>query len=269
MDGIAFGISKEKIRAIMLLLFSFFFLAIGFLIVWFSKKYIPIENNIVYIFLFLTPAIFYLLFSGRVTELKGGGFEARFKSIAEHSFHIPNDPIPNDYVLNVEKRGMDYLEDIYPQLLDSKSIFLTIVVFDNPNYPNPNPFGRYLLGDMLGYIEKLSNHKGFRFIVFVDSNKKLLAFVPKDAMHQLLATDNLATNLINDINNGEKGNLLKYPHFKKNSIYLPTTYLKALKEMKEREVSVLAIVDNNNQPRRIIERDEILGKIILDLAKDD
>jgi predicted transcriptional regulator len=72
-----------------------------------------------------------------------------------------------------------------------------------------------------------------------------------------------------DINNGEKENLLKYPHFKKNSINLPTTYLKALEEMIERNINVLAIVDDNNQPRRIIERDEILGKIILDLAIDD
>jgi len=120
---------------------------------------------------------------------------------------------------------------------------------------------------MLGYIKKLSNHNGFRFVVFVDSNKKLLAFVHKDAMHQLLATDKLANYLMNDINNGEKEKFLEYPYFKKTSIHLPTTYLEALKEMIEQEVSVLAIVDDNNQPKRIIELDEIIGKIILDLAK--
>jgi len=118
MDRSAFGILKEIIRACKAPFFSLFFLAMGLLIIWFSKRYIPIENNIAYILLFLAPAIFYLLFSGRVTELKGGGFEARFKSIAEHSFRIPNDPIPDEYVLNVEKRGMDYLEDIYTQLLN-------------------------------------------------------------------------------------------------------------------------------------------------------
>jgi len=254
--------NNKKNKEIIFFLFSLFFLAMGFIIVWFSKKYIPLDNNAVYIFLFLAPAIFYLLFSGRIIELKGGGFEARFKSIAEHSFQIPNDPIPENYVVNVIKKGPDYLEEIIPKLSDSKVIFLTIVVFDEPYKVT------YSLGDMLGYIKKLSNYKGFRFVVFVDSDEKLLAFVPKNAMHQLLETPNLGNYLIDDINKGYKEELLKYPYFGKNAIKLPTTYLKALKEMIDGEVDALVIVDDNNKPRRIIERNEILGKILLDLGKD-
>jgi hypothetical protein len=254
--------SEKTYRDIKSLLFSLFFLAIGFLAVWFSKNYIPLDNNAIYIFLLLAPSIIYLIFSGRIAEIKGGGvIEAKFISIAEQSLLISDDPIPDNYASNVRKQGMNYLEEIIPRLDNSKPIFLIIVVFNEPNVVN------YSLKDSLDYIIKLDRFKTFRFVIFVDSNEKLLAFAPKYAILQLLTNPCLGNDFINIMNEGSINKLINYPFVKRDAIRHPTSYLKALEEMIDKEIDALAIVDDKYKPKGIIEREEIISKLLFGLAK--
>lgn len=64
------------------ILATIFLAAIGMITARLGKKWLNLESSSLYISLFFSPIIFYLLLSGALNEFKGFGIEAKFREIA-------------------------------------------------------------------------------------------------------------------------------------------------------------------------------------------
>lgn len=64
------------------LLFTLGAIVVGMGLVLLCKRYFKVEGGALLVSVFFAPVVLYLIFSGRLLEFKGYGFEARFKQVA-------------------------------------------------------------------------------------------------------------------------------------------------------------------------------------------
>jgi hypothetical protein len=256
---------KDLRREAYFMISTIFFLALGFLIIWFSKNYLPLENNIVYSILLLSPIFIYMLFSGRITEFKVPGFlEGKISSISEKELDIPEfKPITFDFSLDLDdvtvmgKNSRQALFDKIQFLDKSKPIFLTLIHEK-----------KYFVNDFETYIETLSTFKTFRFIVLLGKDEKFLAFMDLEFLRSITKNYKI-DDFLHDIASKSFSDLLDDYPFDTNKIKIPTTNMKVLQEMATRNLDAIAIVDANDKLRGVIEREDILSKIVFALIKSN
>jgi len=258
--------AKEKgfRREVHSIISTIFFLTLGFLIIWFSKNYFPLDNNVADSILLLLPIFIYMLFSGRITELKApGGLEAKFLAISEKSLDIPDsEAIKNfDSPLDLSDPTIidkESTQDLYNKIyfLDkSKPIFLTLKLRKN-----------YSGKASETYIKTLSKFRTFKFIVLLREDERYLAFMKKDDLLSIILTNEI-DNLVSAIAYESLEQLLGRFPFNSNKIKSPTTNIKALQEMTTNNVDAIAIVDENDKLHGVVEREDILNKVVLALIK--
>ena len=64
---------RSTMKDIGAVIMSLFFIVFGFWAIWFSKKYLQVEDNTLFVILLLAPIITYAILSGRLSEFKAGG----------------------------------------------------------------------------------------------------------------------------------------------------------------------------------------------------
>jgi hypothetical protein len=69
--------AKERWAALL----SVIFLAFGLCTFWFARAVLHAQGDAVLICLLLMPVVVYMIFSGRMTEIRAGGFEASFAEL--------------------------------------------------------------------------------------------------------------------------------------------------------------------------------------------
>ena len=68
-------------REIWPIFLSIMFLALGLLILWFGRAELHLQGDATLVCLLFIPIVVYTIFSGRLTEIRAGGFEATFKQL--------------------------------------------------------------------------------------------------------------------------------------------------------------------------------------------
>jgi hypothetical protein len=99
------NIVRKEIPAI---LASILFLALGFVAIWLTKSVLKISGDSVFVSLLFVPILVYLIFSGRLKEIRApGGLEAKFAEVAQKSAEAPAETIEAsvDEMLKVAKGG--------------------------------------------------------------------------------------------------------------------------------------------------------------------
>jgi hypothetical protein len=238
---------------------TIFFLALGFFIIWFSENYLPFKNNVIYSFLLLLPMFIYMLFSGKISEFKApGGLEAKFVNISKKSLELTDSEI-----INIDRNPIFVYKDSTSKLFDkirffdkTKPIFLALMLGKS-----------YTVEDCKTYLETLSRFRTFKFVVLLKEDGKFLAFMRKEILHFILNSDGDAFFLYN-ISNGAFEQLIDlYPFNFDKTEYTKSNYIKSLREMAIKDLDAIAIVDENDKLYGIIEREDILTKIVLELIK--
>jgi hypothetical protein len=64
---------------------SIIFVALGFVVIYLSKRVIDVDSDLIVICLLLLPIIIYSICSGRLGEIKVGDVEAKFASLNEQA----------------------------------------------------------------------------------------------------------------------------------------------------------------------------------------
>ncbi len=248
-------IGKEATAIIL----SIFFVALGFCIIWFSQSYLELEGEALFIFLFLIPILAYAVFSGRLSELKAGGLEAKFVDIAKQSVELGSETIePSVHDMEiVAKAGARELQGTLHRLDESKPIVLTVTL-GSEGYYNRNVW--------IQYLEALSQYRNFKFAVILDKESRFVAYMPSWAMLQILRMEDLGDHFVEIINYDNYKELKQYPGVITNTISTKTTNLEAIREMTNRNVEALVVIDDNKKLKGVVEREQVLSKLFIGMA---
>ncbi len=86
--------SSKETKEITAILVAILFLALGLAVLWFTKKVMSIEGDVIFVSLLLVPIIVYAIYAGKLVELKGpGGLEAKFTTAANESVSAASEEV--------------------------------------------------------------------------------------------------------------------------------------------------------------------------------
>ncbi len=244
---------------------AFIFILVSIGIYW-VLKWIKIEEGITYPFILLSPILVYLIFAEKIASFKAGGVEATFKEIANEKVKTDSsliDELPKDNKLEViEKGSVNSLRGKLEELKDKSERGKKIVTLElgkGENY--------YDVWAVKQYIKALSAFRNFRFVVIVNNNKEVIAFISKDKMSKILENNNLGNEFIKVINKGKSESLNIFPGLITVKITEDTKNIEALKKMEENSVDELIVCDSEGKLKGVIEREDILSKLMIALAE--
>lgn len=241
------------------ILVSVLFLALGFVAVWLSKQVLDVEGEALFVFLILVPIVVYTVLSGRLSELRAGGLEAKFVSIVEQPVESASETIePSVGEMEiVAKAGARELQRQVHNLDQSVPIILTLTLGRE---------GFYDREVWLRYMEALSQYRNFKFVVLLDENSRFIAYIPSWAMLQLLRMEALGREFVRIISDGDIRELSRYPGVVTKTISTKSTNLEALREMTAQNIEALVVIDEDRALRGIVEREQLLSRLLLGLA---
>lgn len=249
---------RKEIKAIGI---SLLFLVFGFLVIWLIKAVANIEGDAIFVALLLIPVIVYMVISGKLKELKGpGGLEAKFTEAASESIKAPSETVePSiDDMQIIQKGGVRLLQEQLQEVNEAKPIVMTMELGRR---------GYYLPEAVLEYIQNLSQFRNFKFVVFLDEEKRFLAYMQSWAFRGLLSMPELGYEFVNVINEGRLENLFRYPGVVRETISTDSTNAEALSEMLKQNLEALVVIDENRNLKGVVEREQVLSRMMLTLTK--
>jgi CBS domain-containing protein len=248
------------------LLMSVLFVVLGLLVLWAARYWINDPNtamgDAVFVSLLVLPILIYAIISGSITELRGpGGVGATFNALAtnsvEQSETVGRDLVSVEEGSVISKGGVNELKKKQRDL-DENSPILMIITFGG---------GHYDLEALKKYVHALSNSRNFRFIVFLDQDKRFLGYIPSLAFANILDTPDVGEGLVKAINEGNLPTLLSYPGMVQTNITTSTTNAEALRQMVNKNLGAVVVTDTNNRLVGVAEREQVLTKLMLALIK--
>jgi hypothetical protein len=242
------------------LVISIVFLLLGFLVVWAMKSMLITAGDAVLISLFLVPILVYVIFTGRLSELKGpGGLELKLQTMASQ----PADELASQRVEFVEEdmvpvsKGSIQELDRLERLLDpTKRIVLKLVLGEM----------QYNRGDAIEYLERFLRYPNFKHVAFLDKKHRFVAFVPPWAMLRIL-TGEEGERFVQIINGGNLLELLDFPGVLTLSINSRATYMDALKSMSDHNLETILVTGQDGKVIGVVDREQVLSKLLLAMAK--
>lgn len=250
----------SKQREVVNIALSILFLGLGFLSMWLAKAWFGLQGEAVYAVLLLSPLVVYTILSGRLSELKAGGLEAKFASIASQTVEITAETVePSiDEMSIVTKGGVRELRSQFQSLDESHPIILTLILGRS---------GYYARSALVEYMDALLQYPSFRFAVILDQDNCFVAYLPSWTMWQILRKEALGEELIAIINGGRLRDLQAFPGVVTRTITTSTNNLDALREMTSQNLEALVVIDAKKQLKGIVLREQILSKLFLGLSK--
>lgn len=251
---------KSLTQEAIAVLVSILFLALGFLAIWITNAVMDIEGDAVFVSLLLIPILVYVIFSGRLKEIRApGGLEAKFVDVAEKLVEPTAEPIEasTEEMQIVEKEGLRELQRSLAHIDESKPITLTLTLGRR---------GYYDRGALLQYIKTLSQFRNFKFVIILDQENRFVAYLPHWMMKQILEIDSLGYDFVQAINDGRLQDLRHYPGVVTKTVSTKATNIEAIREMTAQNLEALVVIDEDRRLRGVVEREQVLSKLILALA---
>ena len=233
------------------------FVIVGFLVVWLARTMIqPLESSVL-IALIVLPLVVYLSVSGKLAQFKAGGIEAKFAEIATESVSSASETISYNDLQVVAKEGVRGLMEKKEEIDESKPVVMTMITGGHAHYT---------VADVKHYLTILSQYRNFKFVVFLDSKERFVAYMPSWALKQLVDIKDLADEFINFVNEGRVAQMLRYPGVIEKAISTKSTNEDALRDMIEKNIEALVVIDGKRKLRGIVEREQVLSRMMLMLV---
>jgi CBS domain-containing protein len=253
-------ITESREKEINAIVSSIGFLAVGIFVVYVMKTYLALEGDNLFVSLLLIPVVIYLVLSGRLSELKAGGFSMVFNQalkekvmLSPSSVELPIDPLEA-----VAKGGYSPLQETMrrlSRLKDVKPVTLTLNL------------GRgYVDEAILFYISSLSQLPSFRFVVLLDEMNKVVGYFPVNAFLQIIQNDDIAGRFISNIRNADLEELNQFPGIITETVSPSASNIEALEILQKGDYDALLVVDDNRNLRGVVQRDKIIGNMLLSMA---
>jgi CBS domain-containing protein len=255
---------------------SLLLLGLGILVIWVVRYWVnegrnpPTEpvGDTVLVFLLVMPILIYAIISGILKEFKGpGGWGASFNSIATTSVSDTSSDtlahsqvsVDDDTVQILPPGGTETRQVKAPELdeFDETRPIVITVTFGK---------GGYTVADLHDYVENYYRYRSFELVVFLTAGKQFVAFMPTWAAKQILNDPKRKSDFVEAINEGDSDKLYTCPGVVSKAISTKSTNAEALREMIERNSRFLVITDENNRLKGIVEREQVIGKMVLALT---
>jgi hypothetical protein len=238
------------------------------LLFWFLMD---MQSEILLVVLVFVPLVVVTIFRGGLRELSFSpqGFTVRLDEVAKE----PVRPYPGkidippsiDDLQEVQKLGalgFSRLEEMLATygLSEARPIVMIMKLgqVDDP-YPRQAT---------LNFIQQLSRYRSFKFVLFMDADDKIFGYMPSWKARQILSQPDRAERFLGIVN--RSGNHSELDDFNVIREYIAEddTNTQALQKMSDRNLDALVVVDRDGQVKGVIERENVISKIILKLLED-
>jgi CBS domain-containing protein len=242
------------------ILVSILFLALGFLAVWLMQSMHVAAGDAVFVSLLLIPIIVYVIFTGRLGEIKTpGGLEAKFVNMAQQpAAEIASERVAvvDEEMKVVTKSGPQELERLESLLNESKRIVLTLLLARR----------HYDREDAELYLERFLRYRNFTFVAFLDKKDRLVAYISSWAMFRILKGDQ-GDRFIQLINDGNVLELVDFPGVMTHTVSTNDSNIEALNKLTANNLDAIPVIDEARKLKGVVEREQILGKLMLAMAR--
>jgi predicted transcriptional regulator len=125
---------------------------------------------------------------------------------------------------------------------------------------------QYTLEDVRRYLDVLSQLRSFKLAVFLDSNKRVVAYMEAWILKELVEQSELADEFIELVNSGQIERVIGYPGIAKKTISTTSTNIDTSCEMQEQNLEALVVVDEQRTLRGVVERERVVTSMMLSPA---
>ncbi len=243
------------------LLIAVLYLALGLGTVWVSKRFLGLDSDVLFAVILLAPITMHLMLSGRLGKLKApGGLEVDFVSVSQAPVEAVFDTIEpsEDDVIYVAKGGFEALQEQLPHPNERRPLILTLTLGRE---------GFYDVSIWRRYMKALCKYANFKFVVILDRDSRVVAYAPATLILEILRDEHLGYGLVNAINEGRADILTRFPGVLTNALSSGSTNLDALQRMTEECADAILVLDRDRKLRGLVEREQILGKLMLAIAQ--
>ena len=252
-------------------------LGFGVIVLWAITRFVneaqTSVGDVVLALLLVLPILIYAIVSGKLTELKGpGGVEAKFTAaattpVAETASH---DSVSFDELLTVSAdrgqdldKGQEQLGKRVRRFTEIQPIVMVITIGEDS----------YREGDenehiksLQTYVEQLSRSRNFALVAFLDEHNNFVAYMPSWVINNRLSDDDRARDLFRAIKENNRQKLFEYPGILRDTISPNAPNSEALRKIVTSNLDFIVVVDENNRLKGVIEREQVLSKMVLALT---
>ena len=251
-------------------LWSILLLAFGILALWFTKTILKIDLGVVSVIVAIAPFIIYLILAGRLNEVNvPGGFSLKLSEAAQKRVldqeKLKAEQIEFDRAFSLEKGDLNLL-DRRPLDDYARYIILTLVLEKKSEYSD-TPY--YQTSAILQYLKTLSQYRNFKFLVILDSDEKVFAYITPWQIMQILEkeTRRHSNEFAEAVNSGHKDTLCRRYDLVTRTITITDTNITALEIMVDLKLDALIVVDKDGKLVGVVEQEQILSKLMVAITK--
>jgi CBS domain-containing protein len=234
------------------------FLLLGLGVVWFARRIVGLNDGAILSVLVIVPALLYVVLRGDLAELRGpGGWGATFRvtkatvSFGAQSLDILDDP-------QLLSKGSTSDLDRRVEALDrDQPVLLTVALGE-----------RYTVRAMKTYLEKLAHLPRFKLVAFLDRDGRFIGCASPAGLLSLMQEPGLGSNFLEAVEEENKAKVFRYPGMLKSVILADTTNSQALDAMSGLGLTALAVVDDDRRVKGVVEREQLMSKLVLSLVDD-
>jgi hypothetical protein len=196
------------------------------------------------------PLIVYALVSGNLTSFTmPGGVEAKFAAASERHIDPKSRTITAEDATIIEKAGIEHLSEALPVLRGTNPIMLTLTVGN----------GGYSPSALLTYLNALRMLPNFKFLVFLDSDHRLVGYMSASIALQILSNAPTAALLVDDISANRLNELTHFPGAVTKSLPSTASNRDALELMAEANLDATIVTDADHRVQGLIERNQVMS----------
>ena len=225
-----------------------------------ANKHYKVASQSTFIWLLILPLIVFGVASGLVKKLTApGGVSAEFGDVAREPVGKSARTTPPDVSLTQEvadaiaKQATPPNSSEIEALVDGQPIFLTLTLGEQFYTPN----------GLIDYIKFIMQKDKDLLVVFVDKNNKFWAMADPNKLLLFVRDQTMAKNLIDEI---KAGLLPKVPVLIFEPLHEDTSNAQALQTMVKNNLRAMVVVNKDNEPKAIAERDKIVAQLVTQLA---
>jgi hypothetical protein len=236
---------------------AIFFLPLGLGVVWVARKVAGVQDGAVLASFVIVPALLYVVLRGDLAELRGpGGWAATFVRVASTTVSAAGETLDVDEdVQIIQKEPTSALGRRTGRLKGTQPILMTMTL------------GRsYSVRELQSYLKTLSQFPRFRLIAFLDGSGRFLGCSSPTELAALLQNDDLARAFVDAIRRDDTEEVFSFPGTLRKVVPPSATNAQALSAMTVNDLDAIAVVGEDRQLRGVVEREQLVSKLILSLA---
>lgn len=247
---------KEAIKTTIGRTVLFTIVAIILLIVFTSIKDLVLGSKTIdpsMIFLALLPFIIYLLLSGKISEIGGGGFRIKLNKASEAKVIFKSEEVAYVDEDVVVKGNIGKLRhEILPKIAVNPRSTLKL----------SKRYDYYTYKALKAYLEELTKFDFFKYVLFVEENNVFNGYIHAGSLLAQFSDEYRGEEIVEEIN---KWNLDKIQGLKRHKIKNYQSNREALRIMEEEGITDIAVVDKDNKFRGFTNREMITSRIVNNL----